>query len=343
MKYDHNRSYFKTFDSIKSPRLMRTIAWLIGFSLVVSIAFLILMPWVQTTSGRGSVVALSPNDRMQEINALVEGRVKNWYVQDGSFVKASDPIMQIVDNDPNFIKRLQAERDQVVAKLTAAENAMKTAQLDLDRTETLFKDGLTSRRDFEAADIRVQTMKGNVAEISAELTRLDVSMTRRSIQMVRAPRDGVILRVNAGGVSTFIKAGDVVATFVPSDAERAVEIYIDGRDIALARIGDKVRLQFEGWPIVQFSGWPSVAVGTFGGKIVAIDPTANQAGLFRILVAEDKSDPHPWPDDAFVRFGSKVRGWVTFETVSVGYELWRQLNNFPAEFRTTPAKNAQKK
>ena len=40
----------------------------------------------------------------------------------------------------------------------------------------------------------------------------------------------------------------------------------------------------------------------------------------------------PWPDRRFVRFGSKARAWVLLETVPVGFEIWRQLNNFPPNF-----------
>jgi hypothetical protein len=64
----------------------------------------------------------------------------------------------------------------------------------------------------------------------------------------------------------------VVATFVPDNAERALEMFIDGRDVALVREGAPVRIQFEGWPVIQVSGWPSVAVGTFSGHVIAIDP-----------------------------------------------------------------------
>ncbi len=39
-----------------------------------------------------------------------------------------------------------------------------------------------------------------------------------------------------------------------------------------------------------------------------------------------------WPGRRFVRLGGKVHGWVQGETVTVGYELWRQLNDFPLEF-----------
>lgn len=325
--------YFKTLDSIKVPRVMRSVAWLLILFFIVGTVFLLYTPWVQTTGGGGIVTALSPNDRLQEINALVSGRVEKWFVRDGSRVKAGDPILQIIDNDPNLIARLEAERGQVLAKLNAAQSALKTAKLDLKRSKNLFDQGLASRRSYEQANIRIQELKGRVAEVSAELNRVDVSLSRRSAQLVTAPRDGVIIRVNAGDVSTFVKSGQIVATFVPDNAERAVELFIDGRDVALVRVGNKVRLQFEGWPVVQFSGWPAVAIGTFGGVIAAVDPSADKLGRFRVLVSEDLSDPHPWPSTAYVRFGSKARGWITFETVSVGYEIWRLLNNFPPEFR----------
>jgi hypothetical protein len=154
---------------------------------------------------------------------------------------------------------------------------------------------------------------------------------------VRAPRDGFIQSLNAGDAATYISAGDVLATFVPSTSERVVEIFIDGRDVALVKRGDKARIQFEGWPAVQFSGWPSVAVGTFGGIVIAVDQSAQIDGRFRVLIAEDKSDPHPWPEERFVRFGAKAQAWVLLETVPVGFELWRQLNNFPPELPAAEA------
>jgi multidrug efflux pump subunit AcrA (membrane-fusion protein) len=252
-------------------------------------------------------------------------------VRDGSHVAVGDPIVRIVDIDPQLIQRLEAERVQVVAKLNAAETAQRTAEIDLTRTSDLFDEGLASRREYEQASIRVEELRARVAEAAAELTRVDVNLSRQSVQFVRAPRDGVILRVNAGDAATFVRAGDVVATFVPDNVERAVELYLDGRDVALVRAGAPVRLQFEGWPAVQFSGWPSVAIGTFEGIVTAVDPSAQANGRFRILVIEDTSAEVPWPDARFVRFGSTARGWVLLEEVSVGYEIWRRLNNFPAD------------
>lgn len=324
-------AHFTTLEAIRVPRVMRVVFLMILVGLVVGVAFLVYVPWVQTTSGRGVVTTLSPNERKQDINALVPGRIEEWYVRDGSSVKKGDPIVRIADIDPNLIARLQAERSQIDLQLQAAKSALATAEIDVRRSRELFEAGLAARRDYELAQIKVADLKGKVAAAEADLNRADVNISRQSVQIVRAPRDGFIQSLNAGDAATFIKAGDVLATFVPDGAQRVIEIFIDGRDVALVRPGDQARIQFEGWPAVQFSGWPSVAVGTFGGRVIAVDRSAQIDGRFRVLIAEEKFDGYGWPEERYVRFGAAVQAFILLETVPVGYEIWRQLNNFPPQ------------
>ena len=326
---DQHLGHLTTLAGIRMPKTIRIVAWILLGSVLAAAAFLVLTPWVQTTNGTGAVVTLDPNDRPQEINALVSGRIAEWYVQDGDQVAAGDPIVRVVDNDPELLNRLEAERAQLDAQRDAAEAALRTAEIDLRRTEDLFRDGLAARREAEQARIRVEDLRAGLASAEAALARQAVDVSRQSLQTVTAPRDGTILQVNAGGGATMVSAGDPVATFQPAGAERAVELFVDGRDVALVGPGREVRLLFEGWPAVQFSGWPSVAVGTFPGTVRSVDPTARPDGRFRVVVTEPQDAETPWPDETFVRFGANARGWVLLETVPLGFELWRQLNNFP--------------
>ncbi len=334
-------AHFTTLASIKTPKVMRVVFFMLLAAIVGVVAFLIYVPWVQTTTGRGVVTTLNPNERRQDINALVPGRIVEWYVRDGSRVKAGDPIVRIADIDPQLIDRLQSERGQMELQLQATQSALATAQIDERRSRELFEAGLSARRDYELAQIKVAKMQGSVAAAQASLNRADVSIARQSVQIVRAPRDGFIQSLNAGDAATYISAGDVLATFVPANTERVVEIFIDGRDVALVKPGDVTRIQFEGWPAVQFSGWPSVAVGTFDGKVISVDHSAQVDGRFRVLIAEDRSGPTDWPEERYVRFGAAVQAWVLLETVPVGYEIWRQLNNFPPELPPTASASGQ--
>jgi RND family efflux transporter MFP subunit len=337
-----HEDYFKTLNSIGIPRPIRVVGLMLFISFFVVFVFLLTVPWVQTASGFGSVTAQNPNDRQQEINAFVEGRIQQWYVQDGSHVNTGDPIVEIVDNDPMLLERLAAERAQVMAKLAASTSAKDIAEIDMRRMRGLLEQGLVAQRDYEQARIRVEEARARIAENAAELTRVDVKLSRQSLQTVRAPRDGVILSLNAGDTATFVSVGQTIATFVPDNAERIVELYINGRDVALLRADAEVRLHFEGWPVVQISGWPSVAIGMFHGRVVAVDPSAQNDGKFRVLVEEAIVGDNRWPDERFVRFGSGVRGWVLFDTVSVGFEIWRQLNSFPPNFPETVSGDANR-
>lgn len=322
---------FPTLAAIRPPRVLRAAAWMVGLGILFIILFAALVPWVQTAAGTGSVIALDPRDRQQNITAMVPGRLDRWYVTDGSRVEVGDPIARVVDIDPQYLDRLAAERAQKVAEVDAARQSARVAQLDVRRTEALFREGLAARRDYEFAQIKVADYQGKIAQGEADLNRIDVNIRRQSAQLITAPRAGRIMRVEPIDNATMIKAGDPLASFVPEATEQVVELYVDGRDVPLIYPGRRVRLEFEGWPAIQFSGWPSVAQGLFDGEVTAIDVSASPNGLFRVLVSE-AADRAPWPREPQVRLGAKVRGWVLMDTVKVWFELWRLLNDFPLQF-----------
>jgi hypothetical protein len=116
-------------------------------------------------------------------------------------------------------------------------------------------------------------------------------------------------------------------TLVPDTDDLAVELKVAGMDLPLVRVGQHVRVQFDGWPALQFSGWPQISVGSFAGEIAVIDPTDDGTGMFRVLVRPEADSD--WPDEQWLRQGLRANGWIMMGTVSLGYEVWRQLNGFP--------------
>ena len=298
---------------------------------IMTVLFMVFVPWVQTVSGNGRMIALDPGDREQAISALVPGRIAEWYVREGATVRKGDPIARIIDNDDRLLERLESQLALARDRFRIAESAAQTAENDIERKASLLADGLVSRLEYEQSQIRLAELENARQSAADAVNRAEVAVSREGSQQVTAPRDGVITRVFAGGTATFVSAGDPLARFAPINVARAVELYVDGRDISLVTVGREVRLQFEGWPVVQFSGWPSVAVGTFEGTVLYVDPQVSTGGRFRILIGE-KEGAKPWPSASLLRLGTGTRGWVLLDEVSVGYELWRQLNNFPPEF-----------
>jgi multidrug resistance efflux pump len=329
-KKKSDQSFFINLDQIKLPKSVENMPRILVYFFSILAVVLVVIPWQQTSKGTGYVLASDPNDRAQNITAPIEGRIKKWYVQDGSMVKEGDKLVEIVDNDPLILDRLVADRDAKKRKYEVAKIASETSQLNYQRQEDLFKKGLSSKRDFEESKIEYKKLLSAVESATSELAEVEIKLSRQQNQIIYAPKNGIILKVLAGDSATLVKSGDKLATFAPKLTDPIIELYVGGNDIPLINIGRKVRLQFEGWPIVQFSGWPSVAIGTFGGEVYSVDSSVSENGKFRILIK--KPEDEKWPEYKFLRHGAKAYGWVLLNKVSLGYEIWRQINSFPPNF-----------
>jgi multidrug resistance efflux pump len=326
---------FKSVESETLPKWSAVFARMIGFFLFLFVIVLTFVPWQQTSKGLGSVSALDPNDRIQNITSNLKGRINKWLVRDGSIVSKGDPLVEIVDNDPLLLDRLRSERDSVLRSFEAAKAATETSLLNYKRQDSLLKDGLASKLQLEKAKIEYKKYLSVEANYAVKLAQTEVKLSRQQTQMVIAPRDGTVLSIFHGSGAVFVKEGDKLASFVPKTMKPAVEIYISGNDLPLVYPGRHVRLQFEGWPAVQFSGWPSIAIGTFGGVVTNVDASATKDGKFRVIVSPTEEEP--WPDHKFLRQGTRVIAWITLNSVKLGFELWRQFNGFPASLENSPS------
>ncbi len=316
------------------PDVAKMLTRLILIFFLFMFVFLIALPWQQTADGQGKVMAYNPQDRVQNIHATVGGRIKKWFVREGSFVKKGQAILEITDIDPNYLERLKIENLAVKSQYDAAIAVVRTAKYDFDRQKDLYDKGISSRKDMEQATIAYRNAEAGEAMALANYTQAQSKLSRQQSQLVLAPTDGTIVRLQIGSSNIVVDQGQILAIFVPKSEELSVQIFIRGNDLPLVFEGRKVRLQFEGWPAIQFSGWPSVAVGTFGGVVSVVDQTATPDGLFRVIVVPEKGQK--WPASRFIRQGTRVNGWILLNNVALGYELWRQFNGFPPSLTDAP-------
>jgi multidrug efflux pump subunit AcrA (membrane-fusion protein) len=331
-----------TRSTVTSPRLVRShqslrvAAGILFAALVCLLVSLVTVPWVQNVQGVGRVIAYSPDERQQSITSPVDGLIRQWFVMEGSLVRKGDSIVDVADIDPDIMQRLERERAATQAKLDAAQQALDTSRKNLDRQKSLVISGLSSQRSAELAELEYAKFLSEISSASAELARIETRIARQASQSITATRTGIVQRIYAPQGGVMVKAGQDLALIVPETANRSVELKVSGNDAPLLSVGRKVRLQFEGWPAVQFAGWPSVAIGTFGGEIAVIDPGADAEGNVRIIVFPE--DGAEWPDARYLRQGVRVLGWILLDSVTLGWELWRQFNGFPPTIRMAPPK-----
>jgi adhesin transport system membrane fusion protein len=239
-------------------------------------------------------------------------------------------------------QRRQEKYQQVTAKLISqenklldAKNGLLNAQIELNSIRADYMEK-TSKAESErnSAFAYAAEAEGDLAKLENEYSSM---LVRNTFYTIRAPQDGYIVQAVRVGLGENIKEGESIITIMPSNPKMAVEVYVRAMDIPLLRSGDKVRVQFDGWPAIVFSGWPDVSVGTFGGIINNIDAVESSNGKFRILVVPDPADS-PWP--AQIRMGSSVYAWAMLDNVPVWFEIWRQLNGFPPNLNKEGAKNS---
>ena len=402
------------------------------FLQVFSVILLIVLflPWTQNISGQGQVTTLKPDQRPQTIQSQIPGRIEQWYVREGDFVRKGDTILRISEVKSEYFDTLLLERtnEQILAKsssvgayqgkikalqsqiealkkekvikLKQGANKIRQAQLKVksdsidfeaaktntnialrqyDRTVMLQEEGLKAVRDVEDKRLKLQeteaklisqenkylasqnelinvqvelsrvnttydekiskaegdlyTAQSNQYDTEAQVTKLENSYSnykrRSSLLYITAPQDGYINKALRSGIGETFKEGDRLVGIMPANYELAVETYVRPLDLPLIHIGEKVRIQFDGWPAFVFSGWPNVSYGTYGARIVAVENFISDNGKYRVLLAPDPDD-HPWPEA--IRVGSGARTMALLDDVPIWYELWRQLNGFPTNY-----------
>ncbi|RDV25578.1 HlyD family efflux transporter periplasmic adaptor subunit [Alteromonas aestuariivivens] len=318
----------KTLNQLSLPSIHRIAIWIIITFVLAAVALLTLTPWVQTAYGTGSVNSLNPLLRIQPISALLDGQIEQWHVSEGERVRQGQPIVTLVDVDADRLEKIRSQQAAATQRFVANQQAVKNAQSNLSRQQTLLLEGLVSPKAVEQVEIELEKLKAELAKTEEDLNSIRMTLARQETRTKVAPMDGTVVRLRSIGAATYIKAGEQLGSFVPDNIERQVSIKVNGLDAALVSKGRAVRIQFEGWPAFQFSGWPGISVGTFAGIVTFVEPVADQNGEFTVWVSPDPS-ADPWPEHDSARLGSRVRAWILLEEVQLGYELWRQLNNFP--------------
>ncbi|GAA4885094.1 biotin/lipoyl-binding protein [Flaviramulus aquimarinus] len=391
---------------------------------------MLFLPWTQNITGQGIVTTLKPNQRPQTIQSQIPGRIEEWFVQEGNYVKAGDTILRISEVKSDYFDDQLVERTnaQIQAKsssvnsykgkvnalnrqvsalqneqklkleqtknkliqsqlkvksdsidLEASKTNLKIAETQFNRIKTLQEEGLKAVKDVEEKRLKLQetqakfisqenkylasqnevinarlelsrtnaafadkiskaqsdmyTAQSSGFDTQAQVTKLENAYSnykkRNSLLYVTAPQSGFINKVLTGGIGITFKEGAELVGIMPAQYDLAVETFVRPIDLPLLHKGEKVRVQFDGWPAIVFSGWPNVSYGTYGAEVVAIERFISSNGKYRVLLAPDETD-HEWPEA--IRVGSGAKTIALLEDVPIWFELWRQINSFPPNY-----------
>jgi multidrug resistance efflux pump len=101
--------------------------------ILVSVLFL---PWTQNIKSKGYITTLKQEQRPQKINALIPGKITQWYVKEGDFVKKGDTILILSEIkeeylDPKLIGRTQQQVDAKIGSIGFYKGKINTTELQI--------------------------------------------------------------------------------------------------------------------------------------------------------------------------------------------------------------------
>ena len=231
------------------------------------------------------------------------------------------------------------------AKKTSAENKLAQTQQEIaaqNIEQNAVIQEYTEKISKTEGD-RFQSM-GQVAGSTGDIAKLENQVAtykvRKGLYYILATQDGQITQLTKAGIGEIVKDAETIGIIVPKKIDYIAEIYVKPVDLPLIRENQKVMLIFDGFPAIVFSGWPNSSYGTFSGKIIAIENSISENGLFKAIVAEDKTQKR-WPPN--MKIGTGASGIAILNDVPIWYEIWRNINGFPPDYYQVNTQKNEKK
>lgn len=267
---------------------------------------------------------------------------------------------------------LEQARNKVRLYEAALQAAVVDSQVEaarFERRERLFKDGLSTRTEFEANQLRFQQALAKLVEKRQEYenARLEVGSVGaeygEKIAKARSDRDATRAEIGESQAEV-AKLRNEYASMQIRNGMYRIDAPQDGYVVKALKegVGETIK---QGDPLVTvvparpelavelfvkamdvpllrrgrkvrmiFDGWPALQFS--GWPSVSV---GTFGGVISVIDAVDSKagkfrvlvtpDPDDDPWPGQLRMGSGVHGWAMLDTVPVWFEMWRQLNGFP--------------
>lgn len=278
----------KLHEFAATPEFPLKIGRFLWIAVLLVIPLLAFVPWQQTVRGTGRVVAFSPTEREQDLHAPVGGRIVEWHVVEGSRVKAGDPIVELADIDPDYLRRiqerLQADRDRIefaeerfevykaqveayeqarLMKVKALRMKVQMAEQKLEVAKQKAQVAQSARATAEANLVRTTQLeeKGIASTRQKELAELDMAKAEADFNLTQA-------EVSEAEANRLAAEAEVIRADAEGGAKVATaraEVQKASSEKAYAR-GDVVKLEVE-----QSRQSAQTVVAPVDGTVIQID------------------------------------------------------------------------
>lgn len=184
------------------------------------------------------------------------GIVNRIYVSEGEKVSKGQLLAEL-------------KKDEILAMVSQANEVAEKARRDFRRVESLFRDTVATREQYENA---------RTALLVAE-SQLEIAQFNLQYSSIRAPSDGKILRKLVEN-NEIVAPGYPLFLFGTSQGAWQLRVNVTDREIIHISVGDSATVGFDAYPSNQFSAFVTE-------KSAMADP---YTGLFEVIIEILPSD-----------------------------------------------------
>ena len=145
---------------------------------------MLFLPWTQNIKVQGNVSTLYQDQRPQQLNSPIPGKIIKWYVKNGDYVKKGDTLLQLSEVKEDYLDPLLVKRTE--QQVDAKKGLQKYYEAKVGTTNSQLQ-ALNSARDLKLSQLKVKISQLNnkLAGEEAELVAVNNELKMTSDQYER--------------------------------------------------------------------------------------------------------------------------------------------------------------
>jgi len=192
--------------------------------------------------------------RTVQISTKVTGRVTQLDVEEGDYVSQGEILVRIKDDN------LQAQKNQVEARLTEAQAALKNNETNYRRINNLYEKESATQKELDDITTQYESAKANVKALEAKLQEINDLL---DYTVLEAPFNGYV-------VGKHISEGDLAGPGQPllafeREGDMKVNLSIPESQIAFFQLNDTVSVYV-----------PAVRAEAMTGIVANVNPSGKR-------------------------------------------------------------------
>ncbi len=164
--------------------------------LLVAVLLGLFLPWRQNIQATGKVITLLPDQRPQEVQTNIAGRVSLWKIKEGDFIKKGDTVVVLTEIkteylDPELLEQTEIQinaKEKSVLSYSSKINAINDQINQLENNRDLSQSKAANKIEQEQ-----DKLKEIQADLSAAITGVNIAKKQYerdsilAIDMLRSP------------------------------------------------------------------------------------------------------------------------------------------------------------